>query len=374
LEYANEIWNSAGGFDCFGVIEDIVKSLPAGHDVLVPVESSVWYQMWRYPAYRIAGISDIFRAVYGDASMMNRVRPVLMTQQGNAQDTLAKGLTWLDAYAHRQNPVREVSSYIYAAGGSGYYGVNKEPASQTDLNAFFANGNYPSTQNVKGIGVDAVWAANYGLKRIAYEGGPSLDNFSDTNANAINMDSRMQDMVVKTHDAWSNQGGDLLMYYTLRGPAKWEFTPDITNTTSPKFKAIDQLQSQPRAAVTLGQQLPGTLIATDETNYRIRSGSDYATTCDSLPCLGGNDAGEWIAMPAHASAAFGGNISVSGISNTATTLAISINGVKKGQVTLAAGSKLQDSTNLSAAIPAGLVAIRIEVISGGINLRSISVK
>lgn len=373
LEYANEIWNSAGGFQCFSVIQDIASALPANHPLLTPAEPSIWYRMWRYPAYRLAGISDIFRSVYGDASMMNRVRPVLMTQQGNAQSTLEQSLNWLDAYARRQTPSRTVSSFLYGAGGSGYYGVNTEPADKTNANAFFAAGNYPATQNVKGFGVDSVWSANFGLKHIAYEGGPSLDNFNDTQSQAINADFRMQDMMVKTHDAWSAQGGDLLVYYTVVGPGSWEFTPDITTTNTPKLNALTQLQTRARAAVTLGGALPGTLIATDLIAHRIRSGTDYTTTCDGVPCLGGNDAGEWMALPAHASTAFTGALSVNGIASTPTVLNVWINGENKGPITLAGNSHLANSSSLSVAIPAGLVVIRLEVVSGGINLRSISV-
>ena len=225
-----------------------------------------------------------------------------------------------------------------------------------------------------GVGVDAVWAANYGLKRIAYEGGPSLDGYSDANAEAIDLDPRMQDLVVQTHDAWSAQGGDLLMYYTVRGPAQWEFTPDITNTSTPKFAALDQLTSQPRAAVTLGQQLPGSIIAADQTTYKIRTGYDYPATVDGLACVGGNDAGEWIALPGHATAAFTGTLVVNGAANSATILNVRINGVTQGQVSLAPGSHLADSTSLSVPIPAGLVVIRIEVLSGGFSLRSISIQ
>jgi hypothetical protein len=373
LECGNEIWNSAGGFDCFGVFQDIVGALPANHPLLTPPETSIWYRMWRFPAYRMALVSDIFRAVYGDASMKNRVRPLLMTQQGNGQTTLEQALLWLDAYAQRQSPARAVDSYLYGAGGSGYYGVNQEPANHGDLDAFFATGNYPATQNVKGFGVDAVWAANYGLKRIAYEGGPSLDAFTNAEARAINADARMQDMVVKTHDAWSSQGGDLLVYYTLVGAAQWEFTPDITNPASPKFKALDQLKIQPRAAVTLGQQLPGTIIAADQTDYRIRTGYDYAATIDGLACIGGNDLGEWIALPGHASTGFTGTLVVNAQAGSITTIRVWINGVAKGQVTLAAGSHLANSTSLSTDISAGLVIIRLEMLSGGCNLRSIAV-
>ena len=377
LEYANEIWNFAGGFYCFGVIHDLVTHLPPGHilPTFAPVGSGEYQLLYCYPAYRMAAISDIFRTVYGDASMMNRVRPLVMTQQGNANNTLSMALNWLDAYAHSQSP-REASSYIYGAGGSGYYNVNVMPsvADQGNADLFFAPGNYPATVNVKNFGLDAVWAANFGLKRIAYEGGQSLDGYSDANAQAINADPRMQDMVVKTHDAWSNQGGDLLMYYTVRGPAAWEFTPDITTTNTPKFNGLAQLQSQPRAAVTLGQQLPGTIIATDQMDYRIRTGYDYTITVDSLPCIGGNVAGTWIALPGHADSAFSGTIVVNAAAGSATAINVWVNGVKKGQITLAAGSHLTNSSSLpGVAIPAGLVVIRLEVVSGGITLRSISV-
>jgi len=305
--------------------------------------------------------------------MMNRVRPLLMTQQGNGQTTLQQALGWLDAFAQRQSPARSVGSYLFGAGGSGYYGVNAEPANHADLDAFFATGNYPSTQNVKGMGVDAVWAANYGLRRIAYEGGPSLDSYTDAEARALNADARMQDLVVKTHDAWSNQGGDLLVYYTLVGPPRWEFTPDLANASSPKLKALDQLKAQTRAAVTLGGLLPGTLVATDQPDYRIRTGYDYPATIDGLACIAGNDTGEWIALSGHAGTAFVGTLVVNGAAGSDTTLKVWINGMAKGQVTLAAGTHLGNSESLNVDLPAGLVVLRLEVLSGAFSLRSISV-
>lgn len=376
VEYANEIWNSAGGFESFYAIKDIVGSLPGNHELNKPAEDNVYARMWRYPAYRLAFISDVFRIVYGDASMMNRVRPVLMTQQGNAQATLEIALNWLDAYAKRQTLVRSVDSYLYGAGGSGYYNVNNEPADKTDVNGYFAAGNYPATQNVLGMGVDAVWAANFGLKRVAYEGGPSLDAYTrDVDARAINADARMQDMIVKTHNAWSANGGDLLVYYTLVGPPMWEFTPDVTNTSTPKFKGIDQLKAQPRVAATLGQQLPGEIVAASQANYRIRTGYDYPVTFDGLATIGGNDVGEWVALPGHVNAAFTGSISIRGQAYSAATMNVWVNGVKRGQISLAAtDSHLANSTSVdNVPIPAGLVVVRLEVVSGGFSLRSIKI-
>lgn len=371
LEYANEIWNSAGGFQCFGLIHSIVNHLDASHPLLTPSTSNIYVVMWRYPAFRMALISDIFRSVYGDASMMNRVRPLLETQAGDTQATLSSALTWLDGYAQAHS--REVSSYLFGGGGSGYYGVQTLPANHGDADAFFASGNFPEASAGPRWAKDSAWAANFGLKHIAYEGGPSLDNFSTADANTINGDARMQGMVTSTHDLWSSVGGDLLVYYTLRGPGSWEFTWDLGILNTPKMLALDQLKAQPRAAITLGPALPGTLIATDWTSNKIRIGYDYSATFDGLPCQAGNDQGEWLAYPAHANSAFTGNLVVNGQTNATATVAVWINGVNKGQVTLAASAHLADSTPLQVDIPAGLVVIRLQMVTSGINLRSISV-
>jgi hypothetical protein len=374
VEYANEVWNSAGGFSCFTVVKDIVSSLPEGHEILQPPEREVWPLMWRYPAYRIAVISDVFRSVFGDTNMMTRVRPVLMTQQGDGQATLSQALLWLDGHAHRQSPRREVDSYIYGAGGSAYYAVNKPPRDQSDADAFFAVGNYPSTWNVKAMGIDSAWAAAFGLKHLAYEGGMGLDGFSNANASSLNLDPRMQDVLMKTHDAWSGQGGDLLMYYALCGPPQWEFTHDIENLDSPKLRAIDELLSRPRAPVRLGPALPGEIIAAYQADCRPQSGYRYPVEVDGLACVGGNRPGEWLALPAHAAAAFPGEITVEGAAAAPSTIAVWVNGRQIGTVTLSGGGRLARSTALKAEIPAGLVVIRLEATSGSFQLRSVLVR
>lgn len=375
LEYANEIWNSAEEFDSFKVVQDIVKSLPSDHPLFYPVESerNLYRMMWRYPAYRMASISDIFRQVYGDASMMNRVRPMLMTKQGNANNTLSQPLQWLDAYAHRQAPVREVSSYLYGAGGSAYYGVNASVANKGDAKAFFVSGNYPDRAFVKNTAIDAVWSANYGLKRIAYEGGLSLDGYNPTQADAITRAPEMQTLEVANHQAWSQNGGDLLVYYTLIGPENWQFTSDITNTATPKLSGIDQLNKQARAVLTLGQPLPGTIIATDWADFTLHTGNIRTTRCDALSCIGRIEAGQWIALPARATAAFKASLMVNAVSLSAAIVDVWVNGVNKGQVSFAGSNMLANSTPLSIEIPLGLSVIRLEAVSGRFDLRSILV-
>jgi len=375
LEYANEIWNSAGGFRSFPVIEDIVGQLPADHPLRTPAEPSVYNLMWRYPAFRIAAISDAFREAYGDASMMNRVRPLLMTQQGNGQATLEVALEWLSDFAHRQSPAREVSSYVFGAGGSGYYGANQWPMTTPgDPEEFFAAGNHPDAGAVLRMGVDAIWAANFGLRRVAYEGGPSLDGLTAQQADALNLDPRMQQVVVQAHDAWSASGGDLLVYYTLVGAPEWEFTPDLTDLSTPKLLALDQMRAEPRAPVGLGAALPGTIAAVldpGRADDRIRTGYDYATTVGGQGCIGGNDAGEWVALTGHAASAFTGAITVTGEAEADTHLVVWVDGGQVGEVTLPGGSGPATSTAVPAAIPAGLVVIRLQARDGSFALCSI---
>lgn len=373
LEYANEVWNTAPGFQSFYIINDIVGAMPSDHPMrqLAPSGANVWQLGYIYPAYRLATVSDIFRGVYGDASMMNRVRPVLMAQQGNANDTLMLALNWINAYAKSQN--REVSSYFYGAGGSAYYGSDATIAEADRGNAnLFFSGAY-DTQGISNMGLDALWAANFGLKRIAYEGGPSLDYYTQQQADAINLDPRMKDMIVNTHNAWSAMGGDLLVYYAVVGPKEWNFANDISNLNTPKNNGLDQLNSQARTAVTVGQALPGEIAySTTDNRAQIRNGYwGYDTTCSSLPCVGGmGTAGLWIAFKAHSDTAFNGNLAINGETSTGAVVKVYINGVSQGQVTLAINNQLTDSTTVAVSIPKGLVAVRLELVSGGLNLHS----
>lgn len=378
VEVGNEVWNGADGFLGFPVVQDAVARLPADHPLRVPAAPGPLDLVWRHPAWRIAAVSDVFREQYGDAAMMSRIRPVLMAKQGNGAGTLAAALGWLEAHGRRQSPPREVRSYVYAAGGSAYYHGDAWPMrTPGDPAEFFAPGNHPSPADVRDMAVDSVWAASHGLAHVAYEGGPSLDGFTRPQAEAVNLDPRMQEVVVRTHDAWSAGGGDLLVYYTLTGPASWEFTPDLANLATPKLAALDALRTRPRAAVRLGPELPGRMIPVADAGRadgRIRSGTDFPVAVGGEGCLGGNDVGEWVAVPGHADAAFTGRLTVSGRAETEAAVAVSVNGERRGVVTLPAGGGIHESTPLAAEMPAGLVVIRLDAVDATFTLCAVEVR
>ncbi|MCX9156937.1 hypothetical protein OPU71_12455 [Niveibacterium sp. 24ML] len=367
LEYSNEIWNSAGGFWGFHVIEDIINSLAnllvTDHPVQIP-SGGHYDQVWRYPAFRTAQASDIFRTVYGDASMMNRVRPILMTQQGDGQATLSTALVWLERYGKRQSPERTVNSYIYGAGGSGYYGPMVAEADRGNANVYFSAANFPPAENLRNFELDATWAAAYGVKRIAYEGGPSLDGYTETQANSINLDPRMQTAMIDTHNAWSARGGDLLVYYTLSGDWKWGFTPDIFNLDTPKFRALDQLRNTQRAAYTYGQLLPGTIAAAN--GSKIGTAGNWNGDLDGETCLNANRINTWIAYPAYTASATTGSLSLRGASgNEAVTIKVSVNSKEQGQVVLPASNYAKTtSSTLTLNLPKGKTLIRLDTVNG----------
>jgi hypothetical protein len=367
LEYANEIWNSASGFESFRVIQDICQYLPANHPLLtINGNPGIWYTMWRYPAWRMATISQTFEGVFGSEQMMTRVRPLLETQEGDGQATLDQALQWLDAYARTYlSPSTTVSNFLYGGGGSAYYGVIN--SSSANANSIFATGNYPDPIFSAAWATDSMWLYNYGIKHVAYEGGPGIDGFSDSAYGILNADARMETLVDAYQTDWDQQGGNELMYFFL-GPSgpEWEFTPSITNVATPKFAALADIQATPKAAVTLGASLPGTLLESAESQYNIRSDGNYgyATTVGGESCNAGNKAGSFSAYPAHATAAFTGTLTVSGNASTTAQIGIWINGVQQGTVTLAKTDALENSSSLSVNIPAGLSVIRLNTISG----------
>lgn len=371
VEYSNETWNSGSGFLAFHIIQAICAHLPASHPVMTPAPDSIYTAVWRYPAWKAATISETFRAVFGDAAMMTRVRPVLMTQRGNAQNTLGAALTWLDGWLSSLPTPKAMKDVIHGAGGSGYYGANAMVSADPDQ--FFAPGNYPDSYSLRDFALDAVWTRNYGLRRVAYEGGPGL-SFSAADNRNLNADPRMQDMVETAHDAWSGFGGDLLMYYVVRGPSEWEFTPAITNADTPKLRALQELQARPRAAVSAGASLPGTMIARVSDGTRIRTGFGYTLTIDGEVTESGNPAGTFSAQAAHADAAYSGTLVIHGYASSTTRVAVWINGVRQGEVTLAglSGTRhLYDSSPLAVDVPAGLVVVRLEVLAGDLTVHSI---
>lgn len=364
VEYSNENWNSGTGFLAFHVIKGICAHLDASHPVMNPLPDSIYTAVWRWPAWKIWSIGETFRDVFGEAAMMSRVRPMLMTQRGNAQGTLSTALLWLEGFLAGLPVPLEVRDVFWGAGGSAYWGATNMVSAIPDT--FFAEGNIPDAYSLRDFAIDSVWTGNYGIRHVAYEGGPGLA-FSEADNQTLNADPRMREAVAAVHDHWSSLGGDLLVYYVLRGPSQWEFTASVEQPESAKLQALDDLLARPRAPVSIGAALPGRIVVRDQSTSAVRTGYGYDLTIDGLLTGAGYSPGQMLAVAAHADAAFEGTLALTAYASSFTRVAVWINGHKQGEVELEALSgprELYASTSIAVDVPEGLVVVRLEILEG----------
>ncbi len=278
VEYGNELWNSAGSIfgDAFTWnAEQAAAEVATGKSPLAyDGESNRWYLAWRRIAKRGVEISYAFREVFGDGAMHTRVRPVFMTHQGNAQETLKQGMKFLHGYLNNGEGefVRDPhppGHYFYGAGGSAYYSPNNQSEALT-LESFWSSEAMDVRNWHDALAKDADLVAAMGLRRIAYEGGPSLDTTGtgDQLKAAAVTDERMRHSVIAHHTAWGTSGGDLLMYYVAVGDYQFGFTPDAYELKTPKLAALEDLNGMARSPLKHGTPIPG---ASDGNNFRYTS-------------------------------------------------------------------------------------------------------
>ena len=256
VEYGNEIWNAGtGGFYCYGWVKtksDIARNT-AGHIIISDGDSNEYSCLFKYVALRICEISNIFRSEFGDSAMHTKIRPLLEGQLGNDY-WLKSGLEFIDKYM--PNPV---PYYLYGGGASAYYGsdVDKDKGGRYVVDHHFDYGNYPSKWFDTYTKKDNTLVKSYGIKKVAYEGGPSLDYgvsngiYTDDMSREINANPKMQDFVVKSHNSFQDNGGDLLCYFNFSSVPAWEFTSQKVESATyenkvpldtPKLKGVTQLR------------------------------------------------------------------------------------------------------------------------------------
>jgi len=338
IEFSNEMWNTASGFSQgneitgFATAEINAGGSNLNYDVADNPQNQ-WVYGYRWAGRRAMQVSNIFRSVCGDAAMMTQIRPVFEWQMGGGLGSPA--LEFLNAYYNSSTYVatpHPVSYFFYGGGGSGYY--NPDNSSNTlTIDNIWTNGSYAPSGFVGTLKTDADLCATYGIRRIAYEGGPSMDNLGHSEAVKAQAwsDPRMTGLVTDHQNIWDQNSGDLLMYYvsTGGGDYQWAFTTNTTNWNTPKCAAIDLINSVNKAAITYRTEVPATI---DATNTAIVSGNIYNGGSHNL-CLRANKSmGSWAAYTFRVTTAGTYNVSCqinSGWSYTGT-LKISCEGVLLG--------------------------------------------
>lgn len=279
IEFSNEVWNTS--FDQWEqnkhqAILDVVNSgftSPLYHGEGTsytgtdnegdPAYSGRYNWARRRVGERLRRASDIFRSVWGGTAMMTQIRPVLMWQYNNANDTADLPLEMLNNYYNNADGVSHVATphpvsyYVWSGGGATYYGSNNDSAATAD--GIFSSG-IPSSGYLNRLKGDVAWSRSYGLKNAAYEGGWSVGGTGHDTATqqSAHFDSRAKTAHQAAQTQFDQAGGDLNVYYASSGRHDWTWamTDDITDLTTPLFQAVDAINSSTRAAVTNGNAVP----------------------------------------------------------------------------------------------------------------------
>jgi hypothetical protein len=377
VEYSNELWNFGPAFtqaanNQQAAIDELVSTSgnsPLNWDGIWDRTTNFSYNMgWRRAAKRSVELSNIFRSVFGDAAMGTRVRPVMMSQLGTAGATLFDETKMMLDYYNNMGgnfvtTPHPPSYYLYGAGGSGYY----SPATNvSSLDALFTDPAFTPTGFASSLQADAKLVAAMGLKRVAYEGGPSLDKTGGVrdgiSAQAIN-DPRMTTTLVNMHNAWSSNGGELLVYFSALGDYQWGFTPDVYTLATPKLLAIDALNAAQRAPMTFGTAVPGNMAgsAADACSRGYNCGSN-AFRADGTSFT-------WASYSFRSSGAstWTVNLSVAGANNA--SVAVYVDGKLAGTQTTTGGALSFNAGTVSA----GLHGVSVRSVAGTFSLNSVAV-
>jgi hypothetical protein len=386
VEYSNELWNGASAFTQF------LDNCQAASDELINTSGSSplnWDKVWnnttfsrtgtnsgwnyslcnRHTTKRSVEISNIFRSVVGDNAMGNRIRPVLMSQLGNAGFVLFdETKMMLDYYNNLggnfvANP-HSPNYYFYGAGGSGYYNPD---TSVSALDTIFTDPGMTPAGFAPALQADIKLVAAMGLKRVAYEGGPSLDKTNGArdafSAQAVN-DARMTAALVNMHNAWASNGGDLLVYFSATGDYQWGFTPDVHNLSTPKLLAIDALNKAQRTPSTFGTPAPGNIVGSAADSCS----QGYNCNSNTFRTDGSSLAWASYSFRSSASAPWTVNLSFTGTSNA--SVAVYVDGKLISTQDTTGGGAL--SFNAGTVGP-GLHGVIVRAVAGTFSLKSVAV-
>jgi hypothetical protein len=373
VEYSNELWNSFFVSDQGYNRDQAAQEVAAGGS---PLNYDGSPDGWaaRRVAKRGLEISKIFRSVFGDDAMMTRVRPMLMTHTDNSGATLGEGLILLHGYYNNGDgdyvaDPHPPSHYFWGAGGSGYYYVDDTGLT---IDNFWGSDTMGLDAWRQILAGDAKRCAAAGWKRVAYEGGPSLDGDDPTGVKAqAVMDPRMTTAVVDHHDVWSSMGGDLLVYFTAVHDYRWGFASiaqrgsgDVYELDTPKMRAVSELNGRPRAATTYGTAIPGALHGNGFSFSRNldtpgAGGRNYTASIGGFP---------WAAYVFRTDAEASRTVTLS-LSSASGTVGAYFDGVLLGTRPAANGAV----TFAVGPVPAGLHGVIVRAVSGSFTLDRVAV-
>ena len=270
VEYSNEVWNTY--FPMYHTNAVLAQQEVAAGGSPLNYDGSTNTTIWvhRRVAKKTKEISDLFRAVWGDAGMMTRIRPVLEWQYGDALGTGSDGLKFLEYYydnadgrTHVASP-QPVGHYLWGGGGAWYaLPVNTEAST---IPAIYASGmdmELPGT-----TATNAAWTLAYGLQELGYEGGfyVGANNVSVTDSaaqtqlqNDANLDPAAAGFETESINLFFQKGGNIPLVFTTSGEQYGIVYPTIHEQNTPKMRGILAAIGTTRLPATVGATALGTL-------------------------------------------------------------------------------------------------------------------
>jgi len=278
VEFTNESWNFDTAFTQYHTLNSQAQAhIAAGdahkykYDGVDDVKYLHTVQRRRF-ADRTREISLLFREQFGDAAMMTRVRPVLLSQKDNPFE-LAECLTYLDnVWNNRRGNFtptpRPVSYYLWGGGGSGYDEEIPTALKTSDtltVDQLF-NDAFPQSwaKFEYNIAAEVDWLTGYGLKRIAYEGGPGLDpngHSDDVKIRQAYHDPRIKEVTRSQITRFFASGGDIWIHFNSAGSDVHSLLMDGMEPTSHKLQGFEAAAAESRTTATYGTVVPATLNA-----------------------------------------------------------------------------------------------------------------
>ena len=247
IEYSNELWNAQ--FRQFQrnreLAIDEMRDQPGSP---LAFDGSRDPNKWAFRriAKRLKEISDLFRAEFGEAAMMQRIRPVFASQVVQPYVT-ELGLAFIAAVYGPPN------QYFYALAGAPYLNLgdrqrHNDLSVDEVLQAMETSIRELSRINHLQQNVDL--ARRHGLRFMAYEGG--IDTFGPGSLpakKAASLDPRIQRICERYLEQWYAVGGSLFMWFTAGAGnwdtqyGTWELTTDLAITDTPKIRCLDSILS-----------------------------------------------------------------------------------------------------------------------------------
>jgi hypothetical protein len=241
LEYSNEVWGGIPQNRDYN-IQAAQQEVAAGNSTLNNDGNTDPYT-WGGRRYleRTMQITNIFRSVFGPDPTYSTIRPVLGWQEVNY------GQYYLDTFPWFESTYGAPNQYFYGLGGTNYFDPTDYSSVDAIINSLTAGeaAAYTTTKDFTTI------ANYYGLKNVAYEGGPAISATGSAGQNGLAAlrDPRMEDIVKNYYLDWYAAGGDLAMYYAgpygIWGPqwpwAAAEQSQAANPSLSPKYRGLQDV-------------------------------------------------------------------------------------------------------------------------------------